>query len=146
MSRGSETNGTSAQFRTTLRCDLTEVRPTVERIRKFLIKAGCPESQALECELALVEACTNAIQHVSPANSGESTIIEAMAANGEVELRVTDHTPGFDWPKQAALPMASSEKGRGIFLIQSLMTSTAYIRGEHGNGNVLILRKTFRSV
>jgi serine/threonine-protein kinase RsbW len=123
----------------TLRCDLAEVRPKVERVRKFLLKAGCSEREAIECELALVEACTNAIQHTSSEGRPSSVVIDATVANRQAEFRVTDHTPGFAWPKRPALPDANSESGRGIFLIQSLMTSTEYVRGE--NGNVLILRK-----
>ena len=139
MNRGEETEGTPASFRVTLRCDLVEVRPKVDRVRRFLLKTGCEESQALECELALVEACTNAIQSVSPQGRHLPVVIDAMVGNGEAEFRVTDHTAGFDWPKQPALPDAKSERGRGVFLIQSLMDSVKYVRGP--DENVLILRK-----
>jgi serine/threonine-protein kinase RsbW len=139
LSRGRETQPNPAQLRISLRCDLAEVRPTVERVRKFLLKAGCEESRALECGLALVEACTNAIQHVSPDGRVHPVVIDVDVGNGQAEFRVTDHTAGFDWPEQPALPDASSEKGRGVFLIQSLMDSVKYVRSPEGN--VLILRK-----
>ena len=51
-----------------------------------------------------------------------------------------DHTAGFDWPQQAALPEADRENGRGIYLIQSLMDSSEYLQAPREN--TLILRKT----
>jgi len=134
-----ESGAKSRVLRVTLRCDLSEVRPKVARVRRFLIKEGCLEEQALECELALVEACTNAIEHVSPAGKRESVVIEARMEKAQVEFRVTDHTAGFEWPKTAVSPDVDSESGRGVFLIQSLITSTEYLRSK--DGNVLVLRK-----
>jgi serine/threonine-protein kinase RsbW len=139
LSHGKETQPNLAQLRVSLRCDLGEVRPKLERVRKFLLKAGCEESRVLECELALVEACTNAIQHASPDGKDQSIVIDANVADGKAEFRITDHTAGFDWPKQPSLPDGSSERGRGVFLIQSLMDSVRYVRAPEGN--VLILRK-----
>ena len=97
------------------------------------------EDDALECELALVEACVNAIQHNDGRGGQEPVIIDTTLHEADVEFRVTDHTPGFDWPEHSSLPDAESESGRGIFLIQSLMDSTEYTRQE--DGNVLIMRK-----
>jgi len=139
LNGGAETDGAPGQLRVTLGCDLVEVRPKVDRVREFLLRAGCAESQALECELALVEACTNAIQHAASDATRRPVLIDVTVGNGAAEFRVTDHTAGFEWPKQPALPDASSEKGRGVFLIQSLMDSVEYVRA--ADGNVLILRK-----
>jgi serine/threonine-protein kinase RsbW len=136
LNRSAETQRT---IRVTLRCDLVEVRPKVERVRKFLLKAGFKKGSALDCELALVEACTNAIQHVSNGGRRYPVLVEVKMGNGEAEFRVTDHTTGFRWPKRPTLPDASSEGGRGVFLIHSLMDSAEYVRGS--DGNVLILRK-----
>ena len=77
----------------------------------------------MECELALVEACSNAIQYVDERGKQEPITIDTSLRKGGVEFRVTDHTPGFEWPERCSLPDAESEKGRGIFLIQSLMDS-----------------------
>jgi len=123
----------------TLRCNLAEVRPKVERIRKFLVEVGRSEKAALECELALVEACTNAIQHASVPGKSKGVAIFATIEDSKCEFRVIDHTAGFKWPQNPALPDAQSEHGRGVFLIQSLMDSSEYILGDEEN--VLILRK-----
>ena len=96
----------------------------------------------MECELALVEACSNAIQYADGRGKEDGVIIDASLKKAEVELRVTDHTAGFKWPERASLPDAESEKGRGIFLIQSLMDSTEYLKGP--DTNVLIIRKRLK--
>ena len=140
MKPGAESECGPAQLRVTFRCDLAEVRSKVERVRKFLVKSGCAEKVALACELALVEACTNAIRHVSPAGKRLPIIVEARAENAQIEFRVTDHTSGFNWPKQPVLPGPESETGRGVFLIHSIMDSTQYIRGR--GANLLVLRKS----
>ena len=108
-------------------------------IRDFLTRQGCIERDVADCELALVEACNNAIQH---ANGGQAAGIEVEAFCGPrgIELRIVDHTPGFVWPANVSLPDAESERGRGLFLIQSVMSSTRYLR-EPGR-NTLVLRKT----
>jgi anti-sigma regulatory factor (Ser/Thr protein kinase) len=64
--------------------------------------------------------------------------VEAFCDSCQVEMRITDHTPGFNWPTHAALPDCESESGRGVFLIQSLMDSAHYVRGT--GQNVLVLR------
>jgi serine/threonine-protein kinase RsbW len=118
---------------------LAEVRPAVQRVREFLSSHGYGEEVLMDCDLALVEACNNAIEHAAMNVGGQSVIVEAICGSNEVELRVTDHTTGFDWPGEAALPDSESESGRGLFLIRALMDSAEYLRSPRGN--MLILRK-----
>src|SRR5690606_26545116 len=58
---------------------------------------------------------------------------------GAIELRVVDHTPGFDLPSTNELPDPTAEGGRGLFLMRSLTDSIKYLRGR--DENCLILRK-----
>jgi serine/threonine-protein kinase RsbW len=139
LSSGSKSTGRSATLRVKLRCDLADVRPKVDEVRRFLIGAGCSEEDALECELALVEACANAIQYADGQGVQQPVVIDAALHEAEAEFRVRDHTAGFEWPERSSLPDAESESGRGIFLIRSVMDSTEYIR--QADGNVLAMRK-----
>jgi anti-sigma regulatory factor (Ser/Thr protein kinase) len=139
LSSGSASEARSQKLRVNIRCALEDVRPKVERVRRFLLKAGCNEKEASECELALVEACTNAVQYVDGRAQENGIILETRLQRGRVEFRLTDHTPGFEWPDRSSLPDAESESGRGVFLIQSLMDSTEYVK--QPGGNVLIMRK-----
>jgi anti-sigma regulatory factor (Ser/Thr protein kinase) len=143
LSSGPQSAGGTGKLRVTLHCELEEVRPAVERIRQFLIMSGCAEKPAFDCELALIEACTNAIQHVPAQEKKRPVIIETNLERTHVEFQVMDHTAGFVLPEESSLPNLESERGRGLFLIQAVMDSVQYIRQE--TGNVLVLRKKFGS-
>jgi anti-sigma regulatory factor (Ser/Thr protein kinase) len=131
-----------AILRLVLACDLGQVRSTARAAHDFLAAAGCHEKELGDCELALVEACNNAIQYAPESARKKPVLVEILCDTKEVELRVTDHTPGFDWPKRALLPAAQSVTGRGVYLMQSLMDYADYFRA--ASENILILRKTRR--
>jgi anti-sigma regulatory factor (Ser/Thr protein kinase) len=126
-------------FRFELPCDLAQVRSAALAVHRFLARQGCGEMEVTDCELSLVEACNNAIQYVGPAARALPVGIEVRCDAEQIELRVTDHTPGFPWPERASLPPPEQERGRGIYLIQSVMNYTQYT--SEGTQNVLVLRK-----
>src|SRR6266487_7139863 len=126
-------------LRLSLPCDLAEVLPAIRAVRGFLAEQGLGEKELAACELALADACNNAINYASDAAKTKPVEVEAICNTAGIELRVNDHTPGFDWPKRVELPEVESERGRGLFLIQSLMDSSEYFRG--GQENLLRLRK-----
>ncbi|HWI56794.1 MAG TPA: ATP-binding protein [Bacillota bacterium] len=128
-----------AVLRLELMCDLAEARRASQAIHSFLAQAGCPESDILDCELALVEACNNAILYAQGPARAQQVIVEALCDPQVIEFRVADHTAGFEWPKEVSLPDPESESGRGLYLIRSLMDEAAYQRG--AEANVLVLRK-----
>jgi serine phosphatase RsbU (regulator of sigma subunit)/anti-sigma regulatory factor (Ser/Thr protein kinase) len=123
-------------------CDLAAVRAASLQVREFLVARGLSEDEVAGLELALVEAANNAVEHTTEAARELPLRIEAIVGWHEVELRIADHTPGFDWPEQAELPDDDSESGRGIFLIQSLVDRANYLRGR--GENCLVLTKTHR--
>ena len=59
-----------------------------------------------------------------------------------IELRVNDHTPGFDWPQKIKLPVDQSERGRGLYLIRKIMDSASYLRGRGQNSLVMCKRRS----
>lgn len=126
-------------LRLTQSCDLGAVRATAGVVRKFLADYGCDDAELNACELALVEACNNAVRYVPPENANKSIIVDCLCDTGRIELRVHDHTLGFDWPTEATLPDPESENGRGIFLMRALMDETNYFRA--AGENILVLRK-----
>ena len=128
-----------AVLRLLMRCDLGQVRRVAQEMHDFLVSEGCGELELADCELVLVEACNNAIVHAKKEAREKPVLIEIMCERKEIELRVSDQTKGFDWPEKASLPKAESVRGRGVFLIQSLMDYSNYFRSEHGN--ILVLRK-----
>lgn len=129
----------SVVLRLEMACDLSEVRPVAITAHRFLRESGCSENEALDFEMALVEACNNGVQHATAAAREKLLQLEIRCEPGALELHLTDHTPGFDWPEEAPLPEPDSESGRGLYLIQELMDECHYQRG-HGE-NTLVLRK-----
>lgn len=136
----SEPRGKSSactQFRYALPCDLAEVPSARSAVRRFLGEQGLHDEELAACELALAEACNNAIQNVRDGGSLHPIEITVLCTNSRVEISVSDHTPGFDWPKQIELPAADAERGRGLFFIQSFMDSAQYYRGTQDNSLVM---------
>jgi len=128
-----------AALRLALACDFEEVRRTADTVRTFLTGQGCSSADVMDCDLALVEACNNAIEYAPAAARKQAILLEAVCRPEEIELRITDHTAGFDLPRSPALPNPDCETGRGLFLIQKLMHQVDYVRGHEGN--TLTLRK-----
>ena len=126
-------------LRLSLACDLGEVRVVTGRVRDFLNAHGCNEAELNACDLALVEACNNAIRYAPPAARQKPVGVECVCDERIIELRVLDHTSGFDWPERASLPEPDSESGRGVFLMQTLMDEAKYFRSP--GENLLVLRK-----
>ena len=122
-----------------LACDLSEVRGAAQAVRRFLAEQGCGEAELTACDLSLVEACNNAIKYVTGDARQQPVIVECFCEAAQVELRVTDHTGGFTWPQHAQLPDPEKESGRGLYLIQTLMSQANYFQA--AGENVLVLRK-----
>src|SRR5437868_6532498 len=119
----------TAALELALACDIKEVRSTADKIKAFLSAHGCSRAEIADCDLALVEACNNAIEHASGSGQNELVHIMTVCRRDEIELRITDHTSGFILPDSAKLPRAESETGRGLYLIQTLMSNVDYTRG-----------------
>jgi len=131
-------------LRLCLACSLAEVQTTATAARRFLAEQGCLDKELMDYELVLVEACNNAIQHVGNGGCRKPVLVEVLCDSSQVEFRITDHTPGFDWPAETTLPDSLRESGRGLFLITSLVDYANYFRGS--GENVLVIRKRRASV
>jgi len=121
-------------------CDLTEVRAAVRTTRDFLSQQGWDDPELGGIELALVEACNNAVKYATTGGRLQPVTLETDLEPARVEFRVRDHTPGFTWPAEVDLPVVESERGRGLYLITSLMDYVSYFRG--AGENILVMRKS----
>lgn len=126
-----------AVLRVSLSCDVGEVRLATLVVRQFLSEQGLTPSELMACELALAEACNNAVSYATEAGRRLPIQIETLCDAQCVELRVRDHTAGFDWPPSMELPPRDSERGRGLYLIRNLMDQVEYLRGHSHNYLVL---------
>jgi len=122
------------------RCEYSEVRLALETITSFLRHHRLTDDEIMGCELALAEGCNNAVRYTDEAGRRERVRVRVLCTDARVTFWVHDHTPGFEWPAEVALPDGDSENGRGLFLMTSLMEEVHYFRGRHEN--ILYLVRT----
>jgi serine/threonine-protein kinase RsbW len=91
--------------------------------------------------VVLTEALVNAIKHANISEPDREVRIRINVSDSELVIRVYDNGQGFDLNilPRCICPDPFEEKGRGIFIIRSLMDSVEYKKAN--GGNVLEMRK-----
>src|SRR5882757_9354795 len=117
-----------AVLRVSMECDLSKVRQASAHMKLFLADQGFARADVDACELAVVEACNNAIKYAGAEARAQEVVLEVVCDRLELEIRVRDHTAGFEMPKEIELPDFEKESGRGLYLIDSLMDDVNYLR------------------
>lgn len=103
---------------------------------------GDREALAHHLNVVLTEAMVNAIKHANAADPNKEIQIRISASDKEISIKVYDSGQGFDLtsvPDPNFETDQLGEKGRGIFIIRSLMDFVEYKRTN--NGNVLEMKK-----
>jgi serine phosphatase RsbU (regulator of sigma subunit)/anti-sigma regulatory factor (Ser/Thr protein kinase) len=113
-------------------------------VRSFLEEQHATPDELQAAELALVEASNNAIKYVRDEAQDKDISVEVVSGTDQLEVRINDHTHGFDWPEKFDLPDPAAESGRGLFLINSLMDRVNYFRGRNQNCLVMSRRRKRR--
>ncbi|MGD0585430.1 MAG: ATP-binding protein [Oryzomonas sp.] len=104
---------------------------------------GDREALAHHLNVVLTEAVVNAIKHANAAAPDKDIQIRISASDQEICIKVYDSGLGFDLtsvPDPSFEADQLGEKGRGIFIIRSLMDSVEYKKTN--GGNVLEMKKT----
>lgn len=102
---------------------------------------GDREALGNHLNLVLTEALVNAIKHANATDPSKEVLIRINASEQELQIRVYDSGKGFDlglFP-ECACPDPLDERGRGIFIMRSLMDSVEYRKAN--GGNVLEMKK-----
>lgn len=103
---------------------------------------GDREALAHHLNMVLTEATSNAIRHANAADPEKKIRINIKITNQELLIKVFDSGQGFNLdevPEPSFDLDPLEEKGRGIFIIRSLMDSVTYRKA--GGGNVLVMKK-----
>jgi serine/threonine-protein kinase RsbW len=102
--------------------------------------AGDREALAYHLNVVLTEAMANAIDHCASSDEDQTVRVCIFIEEDDLCVRVYDHGQGFDL---ALVPEPDledlSERGRGLFLIRTLMDAVTYTRID--GGNVLEMHK-----
>lgn len=98
---------------------------------------GAPPEAADDIELALTEACANAVRHAI--GTAEYTVGVTIDADG-CEIEVADVGPGFEPPvDDGGDPDVETETGRGLLLMRALVDDLKFTR--HASAMSVMLRK-----
>ena len=133
-----------ATLRLSFAPDLAAAREVSVAIRNFLAEQGVAEKELFSYELCIAEASNNAVEYAEGPFRKLRPIAEALFTPSQIELRVTDHSGGFDLPEKIPPPPPKTDRGRGLFLIQSVMDEVRYLRGT--NENILVMRKKRKAI
>ncbi len=102
---------------------------------------GDREALGQHLNVVLTEALVNAIKHANVADPDKEVCIRINVSDKELMIRVYDNGLGFDLSvvSSGTCPDPLEEKGRGIYIIRSLMDSVVYRKAN--GGNVLEMKK-----
>jgi serine/threonine-protein kinase RsbW len=104
---------------------------------------GDREALGHHLNVVLTEAMVNAIKHANAADPEKEIHIRINVSDKELCIKVYDSGQGFDLtavPDPCFEEDLLGEKGRGIFIIRSLMDSVEYKKAN--GGNVLEMKKS----
>ena len=96
--------------------------PVVRHICSYALnEVGVAEECLEDISLALTEACTNVLDHVTEA--GEAYEVHIGIDDERCTIRVKDTGPGFDFDARTNQPRVdgNAESGRGLELIRELV-------------------------
>ena len=95
---------------------------------------GDRDALAYNLNLVLTEAMANAIEHALPPNQQHTVRVCLYLEDHDLSIHVHDEGRGFDLESVPVPDFADpSERGRGLFLIRSLMDGVVYRKTERGN-------------
>jgi serine/threonine-protein kinase RsbW len=96
--------------------------------------SGDRDALAYHLNLVLTEAMVNAIEHSSSTDEEQTVRVCIFIEENDLCVRVYDHGQGFNLEAVPSPdPDELSERGRGVFLIRTLMDGVAYRRTDAGN-------------
>lgn len=118
----------------------------VYQIASSAVAVGfCQHDLESNLKLALVEALTNAIEHGNQRETGKLVRVDASLKSNTLEVTIQDEGPGFDHQRQVDPTKEEnllSERGRGIFLMRSILDEVHY--NETGNAVTLVKHRSDR--
>lgn len=113
---------------------------------KVAQEIDCTEEirKTLPSELAVVltEGLVNAIKHANNTDPNTEIHVRISVSNRNLRVAIHDNGVGFDLdavPVPCFTSCGMEEKGRGIYILRSLMDSVQYVRS--AGGNMLEMRK-----
>ncbi|MFM2378207.1 MAG: hypothetical protein RLZZ143_783 [Cyanobacteriota bacterium] len=122
---------------------------TVLNYFEQLERAGIPQKDWLQCQLALAEGFTNAVRHAHRHLPPEIPIeIEIEITPHQMEIRIWDRGSAFDLEgfieKNAHRDYIFSGHGQGLPILQKIADQLSYTRSEDQRNCLLIIKQFSR--
>lgn len=107
----------------------------------YLRHAGADEDERADVVLALDEACVNVIRHAFPHRRRGRLRLKAEVTAGEVRVEVEDDGVGFDPLANRGTVTPMDTSGRGLRIIQKVMTAVALESPTENGGTRVVMQK-----
>lgn len=139
---------TPGNFRYRLEADFDDLARMAEHFEKFARACEVPSIQVQRMTLAVDELVTNIIKYGIEAGKPAEIQVSATLAGDSIRIEIEHHGVPFDPFHEAPAPDTSLPLeqrpigGLGVFLAQSLMTTTEYRR--LGDRNLITLTRSLR--
>ena len=115
-----------APLRTRLPAGPRSLRTLRRAVAQWAALAHLPDERTEDLQLALGEAAANAAEHAYRGGDGTYDCEVTRAANGRLEVRVSDHG---SW---RPVPAENGHRGHGLRLIRELAEELSVERGPDG--------------
>ncbi len=125
--------------------DAESLYKVCEFVKKHAHEMGFSKNQISRINIAVYEACLNAIEHTQHMNSPKKFKVEVEKTSNLLQIVVWDHGPGFkvDNTKRFDVDQAVSERvtgGMGLHIIRRAMDDVNY-KTDNIAGNRLVMTK-----
>jgi anti-sigma regulatory factor (Ser/Thr protein kinase) len=117
-----------------------------EQLRSIVGHYEIPGDESHCVVVAVNEACMNIIQHAYGDGACGDIILEVYDDKQELEFRLTDFAPTVDKFRIKARDVNTVRPGGlGVHIIHEVMDEVAFPDPPRGAGNVLVMKKRYRS-
>lgn len=119
--------------------DLSELSELLESLEEFAVAQQVPPLYTQRITLSVDELVTNIIKYGAKADELTRIHVWATVADKAFHIEIEDHGIPFDPFREAPVPDTSLPLedrpigGLGVFLVQSLMSTTSYERAKDRN-------------
>ena len=105
----------------------------------------CPRQVIEELGTAVIEACTNAMEHGNGLDPQKMVELSIEVGETQIQVDVLDHGNGFDYGSWQPAEDLLRERGRGILIMREFADSLVYRRAADGRFMVRLIKNLTNS-
>ena len=100
-----------------------------------------PRAAVEELGTAVIEACTNAMEHGHGLRAEREVEVRFTLRPGAIEVTVLDHGPGFDYAAWTPPTDLLRERGRGLIIMREMTDALRFGRTDDGRFRVHLVKR-----